>query len=239
MKLGKYLVFVIAGLFFLINGVLFAQETPEQKQVEVTQEKEEVKAQPVLIQEEKGAERPQFQEKPKIRGYTYNLERLIKEAQENIKKVEAKVTEHFEKGNQLSQEGRLKEARQEWQRALEISQDPEMKNYIREREKRAREEELTRQKEEQERQKRFKAEAKEKERLAKETERKKKEEELAKQKAEQQQRLAEEKAKKEQELKSRQEELARQKEKQLKQIAEEKARRKQEGKETKLKEQRK
>lgn len=97
-----------------------------------------------------------FAQKPRTeRGYTYNLKQLIEQAEENIEKVdkqlekreirkrneerEAKVREHFEKGNSLYKEGKLKEARQEWQKALEISKTPELEGYIRESVRRAKE----------------------------------------------------------------------------------------------------
>ena len=177
MRLVTYSVFIVAGVFFLSNGVLYAQEN----QTAVTQEKEEIKNEPQPAQEEKiSQEAPRFQEKPAIKGYTYNLKRLLEQAQENVKKIdeeikqaeirkrneerETKVIEHFEKGNQLYQEGKLKEAKIEWQKALEVSQDPEIRDYIKESEKRAREEELTRKKEEEERQRRLEVEQKEKER---------------------------------------------------------------------------
>lgn len=263
----KELFAVIIVVFFLIKGTLFAQEQEVQKmkndpvaaqekeEIKVESaptQKEEIKNEPQASQEEKTVEKLQFQEKPAIKGYTYNLKRLLEQAQENVKKIdeeikqaeikkcneerEAKVIEHFEKGNQLYQEGKLKEAKEEWQKALEVSQDPEMREYIKESEKRAREEELARKKEEQERQKRLEAEAKEKERLEKEKqkqleleqkekehlekekqkqleaqrkeeERKQKEAELAKKKAEQE--SARQEKLKQAELKKQQEEQAR------------------------------
>ncbi len=122
----------------------------------------------------------QYRTTPEIKGYTYNIKQLLEEIEQNLQKVddeikeaeirkrneerEAKVIEYFERGNAFYKEGKLKEAKKEWQRALEISKDPEMKDYIREAEKRAREEELARKKEEKERQRRLEAEQKEKER---------------------------------------------------------------------------
>jgi tetratricopeptide (TPR) repeat protein len=88
----------------------------------------------------------QFKETPKLRGYTYNLKNLIEVAEKNIKKVdneimqveirkrneerEALIVAYFERGNQLYKEGKLKEAKQEWEQAVSISKDPEMKKYI-------------------------------------------------------------------------------------------------------------
>ncbi|MCK4946873.1 MAG: hypothetical protein KAS46_00720, partial [Candidatus Aureabacteria bacterium] len=95
--------------------------------------------------------------KTKTRNYTLNLKQLIKETEKNIKKVENEIEEgkindrnrkredevkkHFEKGNILHKEGKLKEAKKEWQKALKISKDPEMKGYIKESAKRAKKEE--------------------------------------------------------------------------------------------------
>lgn len=124
----------------------------------------------------------------KIRSYTLNLKQLVKEAEKNIKKVEGEIEEreiencnrqredeirkHFERGNTLYKEGKLEEAKIEWQKALKISKDPEIRDYIRGSEKRAKQEELERRKklkkkEERKRQKELGAEKKEKERRKK------------------------------------------------------------------------
>jgi len=79
-------------------------------------------------------------------SYSYNLKRLIREAERNLKKVTEEIKEkelldknqeaenlvrgHFEKGNLLHQEGKLEEAKKEWQKVLDITKDPEMKKYI-------------------------------------------------------------------------------------------------------------
>jgi tetratricopeptide (TPR) repeat protein len=147
---------VIMGMFLLLQADSFAQQPTSNE------------------------EKVRYQTRPEIKGYTYNLKRLLEKIEENIKKVdeeiekveirrrneerEAKVREHFERGNTLYREGKLKEAKGEWLRALEITKDPEMKEYIRKAEKRAKEEELARKKEEKERQRRLAAERKEKER---------------------------------------------------------------------------
>lgn len=123
-------------------------------------------------------------QRPTLKGYSYNLKRLLGQAEANIQKVkeelknleirqrnedrEAKVVEHFERGNQLYQAGNLKQAEVAWQKAVEISQDPEMKDYIKESEKRAKEEEIVREKEEQQRQRKLAAETNQRERLEKE-----------------------------------------------------------------------
>jgi len=109
---------------------------------------------------------------PPDRGYTYNLKELIEKAKENIKKVdkelaqkavedrnmqkEAKAQEYFEKGNILYEQGKLQEAKQEWQKALEITKSPELEEYIKISEKKSRDRDLARQKEEKERQARIK-----------------------------------------------------------------------------------
>lgn len=93
-------------------------------------------------------------------AYNANLKKIIEEAERNIARIdgelkkreavkrneerEAKVREHFEAGNKLHAEGRLEEAKVEWEKALEITRDPEMRGYIKESEKRARKEEKAR-----------------------------------------------------------------------------------------------
>jgi tetratricopeptide (TPR) repeat protein len=97
------------------------------------------------------------QEEKEGRSYTLDFKRLIKQAEQNIKKVdeklrkrviesdnqerEAKAREYFEKGTTLYQEGKLEEAKEGWKKALELLKHPEMKDYIKENERRAREEE--------------------------------------------------------------------------------------------------
>jgi tetratricopeptide (TPR) repeat protein len=94
------------------------------------------------------------------KGYTYNLEELSRKAENNIKKVNKKLEERkkeelnkereleakdcFEKGNMLYGQGKLEEAKKEWQKALSITKDPSMKKYVRESEKKARNEERIR-----------------------------------------------------------------------------------------------
>ena len=83
--------------------------------------------------------------------YNINLQALIEQVRENVAKVDgelkkqelkkqelegrirrraAEIREHFERGNVLYKEGKLKGAKQAWQKALEISEDPELKAYI-------------------------------------------------------------------------------------------------------------
>ncbi|MCK4462719.1 MAG: hypothetical protein KAU58_00215 [Candidatus Omnitrophica bacterium] len=118
------------------------------------------------------------------KGYTYSLKQLIEQTEKNIEKVDEKLKkqetekenqkretearEHFEKGNSLYEEGRLKEAKKEWKKALGITNPPQMKDYVRDSEKKARKEELARRKEQREKQRRLEAEQREKERLERE-----------------------------------------------------------------------
>ena len=139
-RIEKKLVAAILGMFLLGNSSLSAQE------------------------EEGPVEELQFPTKPKAQGYTYNLKHLLEQAEKNIQKVEEEIKqveirkrnkeretraiEHFENGNQLYQEGKLKEAREQWEKTLKLSKDPGMKGYIKEAGKRAKEHELARRKEE-------------------------------------------------------------------------------------------
>lgn len=132
----------MAAVLFLINSISFAE--PESKN----------------------------SASPPDRGYTYNLKELIDKAKENIRKVdkeleqraveernmqiEAKAQEHFEKGNILYGQGKLREAKQEWQKALETTKNPELEEYIKSSEKKAREKKLSHQEEERDRQARIK-----------------------------------------------------------------------------------
>ena len=86
-------------------------------------------------------------------GYTLSLKGLVKQSQENIKKVdieienqkiarkneerEALARAYFEKGNTLYKQGKLKEAREQWQKALDLTSHPEMKDYIRQSDRKA------------------------------------------------------------------------------------------------------
>lgn len=84
---------------------------------------------------------------PKVKGYTYNLEQLVRQIKENINKVdqeirdvdlrqqyfqekENEIRDYFEKGNALYEEGQLREAKEYWQQALILAQDPEMQAYM-------------------------------------------------------------------------------------------------------------
>ncbi len=81
-------------------------------------------------------------------GYTLDLKELIRKSKEHIKAVnekireqevrkrnqkrEEKAREYFEKANQLFEEGKYQEARLEWEKAIKITENPEMDGYIRE-----------------------------------------------------------------------------------------------------------
>lgn len=118
-------VLIFLFIFLLIPAFCFAQEIEEP-------EKEKIEISPEAVEK-------------KMSSHAFNLKQLIKEAEKNIKKVdtqirnqerEVTVRQHFEKGNQLYQEGKLKEAKKEWQEALSITKDPEMKEYIRQAQRR-------------------------------------------------------------------------------------------------------
>ena len=82
----------------------------------------------------------------KAKGYTYDLKELVEKAKENIDKIDKELSqkraeqlakqkeeqarEHFQKGQALCEQGKLKEAKKEWQRVLELTESPEMKEYI-------------------------------------------------------------------------------------------------------------
>ncbi|MFH1847782.1 MAG: hypothetical protein ABH825_01020, partial [Candidatus Omnitrophota bacterium] len=99
-------------------------------------------------------------------SYMYSLKRLIGEAKKNIQRVEreikqrsffiknlpteTKIRDHFEKGNELYEKGELKDARKEWDKALEITKEPEIKRYLEKSEEIAREQEYYKKLEEQE-----------------------------------------------------------------------------------------
>ncbi|MCK4518835.1 MAG: tetratricopeptide repeat protein [Candidatus Omnitrophica bacterium] len=92
-------------------------------------------------------------------GYTLSLKKLIKEAEENIKKVDAEIKRqevqkqnlqrevmarrHFEKGNSLYKLGKLKEALEEWQKALNLTDHADMKRHIKESDRKARKQQKT------------------------------------------------------------------------------------------------
>jgi len=148
---------IVLGLFLQLAGVVYAEPQQQVKAVEDVF---------------------RFKETPKLRGYTYDLKSLIETAERNIKKVddeimrqeidkrneerEAQVISYFERGNQLYKEGKLKEAKSEWEKAVSISRNPEMKDYI---EKRSRQAKLEKKQSEKIMAERFAAEERELRRL--------------------------------------------------------------------------
>lgn len=104
------------------------------------------------------------EEQKEIKGYSLNLKELLRHAENNVKKVDKElegkkldernrrkellIRELVENGNAFYKEGRLKKAEEEWGKALEISKDPDMKDYVRDSIKRAKAEELQRKKDE-------------------------------------------------------------------------------------------
>lgn len=111
------------------------------------------------------------EEEQETRGYTVDLRKLLREAEENVKKVDGElnkkktvelnkkrevlIRECVERGRAFYKEGRLKKADEEWRRALEISQDPDMKDYVRDSVHRAEQEKIAGRREEKMRQKRL------------------------------------------------------------------------------------
>ena len=187
---------------------------------------------------------PAFAEEPKQdKGYTYNLKQLMEQTEKNIEKVDEKLKEqeiekenqkreteareHFEKGNTLYEGGKLKEAKKEWQRALEITKDPQMKDYVRDSEKKARKEELAQRKEQREKQRRLEAEQREKERLERERQK-----QLELEKKEKLRQQKEEKARLEREESEKQKQVERQKKEEERKAKEEQRRLEAEKKKT-------
>ena len=150
MKRANTIIMILAGIsFFIPAPALFSQEITASKSSQQKQITSEV---PPNI------ETPRIPESKidiksdaigkSIPSYRMRLKDVLKEAEENIKKVdkelseqeilarnqkrEAQVVEACEHGNQLYKEGKLKEAKGEWDRALSISKDKEMRGYIEE-----------------------------------------------------------------------------------------------------------
>lgn len=212
LKRALILVFMCIGLY--VSTAVFSQENLSPQKIEEKAEKEIVEVKPEAVERVMPA-------------YKLNLKQFIEEAKRNIKKVEeeirqqeilernrareVKIREHFEKGNSLYREGRLKEAKVEWEKALDFAKDPELRDYIREAAKRAEQAELTRQEEERkvkQEQARLERERKEKE-IEEELARQK--EELARKKAEQERQRQLELGKKEAERSRKKKELQEQK----------------------------
>jgi len=125
---------LIISLILFLNSFLFAQEPNQKQKIEINP-----------------------QEIEKIPAYKLSLKQLIQEAQKNIKKAEEKikqqkfleknkakellVCQHFERGNLLYRQGKYEEAKKEWFEAIKITEDPAMKEYIKNLERITQEEE--------------------------------------------------------------------------------------------------
>ena len=132
------------GLQELVSRAESSQGGQEEKPIQAAPEEQNAGAPKIKPVEDVF----QFKETPKLHGYTYDLKRLLEVARENIRKVneeialeemrrrnearETQIVKYFEKGNQLYKEGKLKEAKQEWEKAVSVSKNPEMKQYIEE-----------------------------------------------------------------------------------------------------------
>jgi outer membrane protein assembly factor BamD (BamD/ComL family) len=91
---------------------------------------------------------PTLKEQKKKEGYIVNLKDLINKSKEKIGKVDEKIKEqqrrqrnlereekarqYYEKAMQLYEEGKYDKARELWDKAIKITEHPEMKDYIRE-----------------------------------------------------------------------------------------------------------
>ena len=113
-------------------------------------------------------------------SYSLSLKQMIEQAKKNIKKVddeirvrgnEEKAREHFDKGNQLYKSGDLAGAKEEWEKALKLTDDPKMKNYIKRQEKNEREEMEKQERAAKEKQRKLDEAKKEKEKAAREAKR--------------------------------------------------------------------
>jgi len=101
-----------------------------------------------IYSQEAVEETPTFKEKKAEEGFTVNLKELIKQSKKKIEQVdkklkdqarrrrnlqrEEKAREYYEKAKRLFEEGKFKEAKEIWQKAIKITEHPEMKGYIRE-----------------------------------------------------------------------------------------------------------
>jgi TolA-binding protein len=123
----------LAFLFICVAAFLACAEARAQATVD---------GQPSVLKEDKGQS-----------NYVYDLKLLIKKSKDNIKGVnekikeqavikrnqqrEQKAREYYEQALKLHAEGRLEEARQLFDKAIRITEHPEMKYYIKESERRS------------------------------------------------------------------------------------------------------
>ncbi len=91
---------------------------------------------------------PSVREKKTEEGYIFNLKDLIKESKSKIEKVDEKIKdqaklrrnqqreekarEYYEQAMRLYNEGKYEEAAELWKKAIKITENPEMKDYINE-----------------------------------------------------------------------------------------------------------
>ncbi|MEW6101900.1 MAG: hypothetical protein AB1481_06370, partial [Candidatus Omnitrophota bacterium] len=151
--------FILFGLFFSFGLLLFAQETEEKAAAEpeeVTQE-QEVEAAPAQEEkalpstEEPGVEKQTLEVNPeiigkKMRAYTLSLKELVEEAERKVKTIDKEIEEaellgrnrlrerdvrkHFAIADLLYSEGRLSEAKSEWEKAVSAAKESEFKSYV-------------------------------------------------------------------------------------------------------------
>ncbi|MFC1480210.1 hypothetical protein ACFL5Y_02035, partial [Candidatus Omnitrophota bacterium] len=136
-----FLVYLVLSVFAINSS--YAQETvskqaaPQKQEAsqktEVSQKKEKITVSQEIVKKD-------------FPSYNYTLKQLIAEADKNLKKVnfelqgketEEEARKHFDEGNRLYKEGELAAAKKEWQKALKLTDDPQMKKYIRGSEKKA------------------------------------------------------------------------------------------------------
>ncbi|MDI6758253.1 MAG: hypothetical protein QMD94_01040 [Candidatus Omnitrophota bacterium] len=198
-----YFVFIciISGIIFFSRISSFAQEETQPKTAQG-------KAVPLESGQVEKAEVGSYVTEKAMPSYNLSLKQIIEEAKKNIKKVDEKIREgeifkrnqereikirqYFDQGNLLFEQGKLKKARENWDKVLQIINEPEMKDYIQKEEKTAVLQELLQKQQEALKQK--------------EEEAKQKEEELARQKEEQEQERLEKQRQKEEEAKQKAEE---------------------------------
>jgi hypothetical protein len=159
-------------------------------------------------------------------SFSLSLKKIMEQAEKNIQKVndeltarknEEKARQSFEEGNRFYRAGDLDGAKKAWQKALDVTEDPSMRDHIRKAEKEAAEKRRQQEIAERKKQRELAAQKREQERAAKKAQRqqeiaeRKKQQELAAQKREQER--AAKKAQRQQEIAERkkQQELAAQK----------------------------
>ncbi|MEI6438227.1 MAG: tetratricopeptide repeat protein [Candidatus Omnitrophota bacterium] len=136
MKKMPFLLLVLALFFTLPAKSLFADPAAQQEPSVLAE------GQPSVLKEDKAQA-----------NYVYDLKMLVAKSRENIKNVNEKIKnqavlkrnqqreerarEYFLQAQKLADEGRLEESRQMYEKAIAITEHPEMKYYIKESEHRA------------------------------------------------------------------------------------------------------